>query len=194
MSVYLTHFAEDDIEVRSSLQRDHLFQTNIDDAASTSQDDELAARQQRTIDEEHETKRIFTVRRGKGEIIGFCWITSIDWRSQCCEVSLALLPRFRHAMGALLSDAVFRYLYDELNFKVLVNQVMAHNSMLLSEDRIAELHQVRRPYDQFTAGRWNTACYWTVTREQSRMEQRGLARRRADNAVRVNATLGKGQA
>ena len=191
MSVYFTHFAAEDVPIRNALLRDPEFQANITDFASTVDDDELSASPLRTIAEEHDTKRIFTVRRGQGEVIGLWWITSIDWRSQSCELSFALLPRFRRAFGTHLAEAAFRYLYDELNMKVVISQVMEHNVMLHSTERLTRLRRVRSPYDQFTAGHWVTACYWTSTVEDSRDDVRDLARRRAEHAARLRAALGR---
>jgi hypothetical protein len=188
LSVTVRHFTAEDVPIRSALLRDPQFQANITDVASRTMDDELAASQLRTIAEEQNTKQIFTVCRRGDEIIGFFWISHIDWRSQSCELSLALLPKFRRAFGLLLVQAALRHLYDELNMQVVIDQVLEHNVMLLSESTVAERSQIRSIYNQFTDGRWVTACAWSNAVEESWREP-NFDRQRAKRAARIRTTL-----
>jgi len=189
MRVTIRHFTAADVPIRSALLRDADFQANLTDFAILAGDDALASGQLRTIAEEQDVKRIFTACRGEGEVLGFLWITSIDWRSQSCELSFALLPRFRGGFGPPVIDTARAYLHDELNMKVIVDQVLEHNAMMHSPAELARRSQVRCDYDSYTVGEWRTACYWTQTEEEFRARREREARGRAERSSRIRASL-----
>ncbi|GAA3226410.1 GNAT family N-acetyltransferase [Streptomyces sp. XM83C] len=155
------HFTEADIPLRSALLREGRFQANLTDFAVVSSDEALEANQRRTIEEEHAVKRMYTVCRPDGRTIGFAWITSIDWRAQSCELSFGVLPRYRGGHGAAAVAAMHRYVREELNMRAVINQVLVHNTMLVSAADLAAQAQVRCAYDSFTAGEWRDSCYWS---------------------------------
>jgi hypothetical protein len=189
MRITIRHFTAADVPIRSALLRDADFQANLTDYAVLADDDALAAGQLRTIEQDQEIKRIFTACRGDGQVIGFLWITSIDWRSQSCELSFALLPRFRGGFGPPVIDTARAYLHDELNMKVVVDQVLEHNAMLHSRTDLAARRKVRCAYDSYTVGEWRTACYWTQTEEEFRAGRELEALGRAARSARIRATL-----
>jgi hypothetical protein len=189
MRIDIRHFTPDDIPIRSALLRDDAFQANLTDFAVLTEDDALASWQQRTIAEEQDVKRIFTACRGNGEVIGFLWITSVDWRSQACELSFAILPRFRGGFGPPTIDAARGYLYDELNMRVVVDQVLEHNTMLHSGSDLDRRSRVRSPYDSYTVGEWRTARYWTQRRQDHRTRVAEDTRKRAETGARIRAAL-----
>ena len=181
------HFTEADIPVRTELLRENKFQTNLNDFAMSSHDRALADGMRQTIDAEHHVKRLFTMCGSKGQVVGFSWITSIDWRSQTCELSFAVLPRYRSGFGFKAVEAAHEYLREQLHMDVIINQVLSHNTMMLSAVELDAHAQVRAEYDSYTVGEWRTACYWTVTRDDVRdRKQRDLARRQ-EIADRVRA-------
>jgi hypothetical protein len=183
------HFTEDDIPIRSELLREARFQANLTDFAILTGDDALAAGQRRTIAEEHDTKRIFTVCARGDKVVGFLWITSIDWLSQVCELSFAMLPRYRGGYGPPAIDAVLGYLHDELNMEVVVNQVLEHNQMLHSAGDLAARGRVICPYDSYTVGQWRTAYYWTRGRAEFRADLAEVSRKRRERADRIRAAI-----
>jgi hypothetical protein len=61
MIASLRHFTEADLPLRTELLRDDKFQTNLTDFATLTDTDALIASQRRTIEDEHDVKRIFTV-------------------------------------------------------------------------------------------------------------------------------------
>jgi hypothetical protein len=188
--VTLRHFTEDDIPARSALLRETRFQANLTDFAVLSSDAALTARQLRAITEEHDEKRLFTMCGPGGDPVGFAWISSVDWRSQCCELSFGVLPRYRGAYGAAAVGAAHTYIREELNMRVVINQVLEHNTMLVSGDELAANRAVRCPYDSYTVGDWRTACYWTESDEDARRRQQETARRRRSVAARISAAAG----
>ncbi|HEY8980275.1 MAG TPA: GNAT family N-acetyltransferase [Streptomyces sp.] len=192
MRVTIRHFTHEDVPSRSALLRDADFQANLTDFAVESEDDALDAWQRRTIDHEQHTKRIYTACRGDGEVIGFLWITSLDWRSQVCELSFALLPRFRRGFGPPAIQAARAHLHDELNMRVVIDQVLEHNTMLNSGREALERMQVRIPYDSYTVGEWRTACYWTQSAAEFRARRADELHRRADRSARIRAALDEG--
>jgi len=187
------HFTESDIPARTELLREAEFQANLTDFAVAAEDAELAASQLRTIREEHRTKRMFTICGPRRQVAGFAWITSIDWRAQCCELSFAVLPRYRGGMGAFAIGAVHDYLRSELNMRVIVNQVLEHNQMMHSARDLAAQRQVRCDLDSYTRGKWRTACYWTYTERDEAAWRADASARRRELADRIVAARG-GQA
>lgn len=172
------HFTEADIPIRTELLRENKHQTNLNDFAMSADDRALADGMRRTIAEQHHTKRLFTMCGSKGQVVGFSWITSIDWRSQTCELSFAVLPRYRSGFGFKAVEAAHEYLREQLHMNVIINQVLSHNTMMLSASELEANAQVGAEYDSYTVGQWRTACYWTVTRDDVRdRKQREWARR-----------------
>jgi hypothetical protein len=183
------HFTEADIPIRTELLRENRFQVNLNDLAMSAADRELAEGMRRTIDSEHHIKRLFTMCGAKGQVVGFSWITSIDWRSQTCELSFAVLPRYRSGFGFKAVEAAHEYLREQLHMDVIINQVLSHNTMMLSATDLEANTQVRAEYDSYTVGQWRTACYWTITRDDvSGRRQRERARRQ-EIADRVRAKV-----
>ena len=181
------HFTEADIPVRTELLRENKYQTNLNDFAMSAADRELADGMRRTIESGHHVKRLFTMCGSKGQVVGFSWITSVDWRSQTCELSFAVLPRYRSGFGFKAVEAAHEYLREQLHMDVIINQVLSHNTMMLSAAELDAHAQIRAEYDSYTVGQWRTACYWTVTRDEVRdRKQRELARRQ-EIAERVRA-------
>ncbi|WP_103500988.1 MULTISPECIES: GNAT family N-acetyltransferase [Streptomyces] len=185
--VTLRHFTEDDIPVRTALLREARFQANLNDLGVVTSDEALVARQRKAIAEEHDVKRHFTLCGPGGAIVGFAWISSIDWRSQCCELSFGVLPRFRGAFGAAAVAAAHAHIRAELNMRVVVNQVLEHNTMLVSAGELAERRAVRCPWDSYTVGEWRTACYWTDSEDDVRRRQSSIDRRRREIADRIRS-------
>jgi RimJ/RimL family protein N-acetyltransferase len=189
--VTVRHFTEADIPIRSELLRDSRFQANLTDFAVSTDGDGLTANQHHTIHAEHDEKRIFTLCWASGEIVGFAWISTIDWRGQRCELSFAVLPRFRGGPGALAVAAAHDYLRAELNMRVIVNQVLEHNTMLQSAQALAEHRQVRCDYDSYTVGEWRSSCYWTFTEDDVARQRAKDQQRRQEIAERVRARTGR---
>lgn len=181
------HFTEADIPVRTELLRENKFQTNLNDFAMSAADRELADGMRRTIESDHQVKRLFTMCGSKGQVVGFSWITSIDWRSQTCELSFAVLPRYRSGFGFKAVEAAHEYLREQLHMDVIINQVLSHNTMMLSAAELEANAQVRAEYDSYTVGQWRTACYWTVTRDDVRSRKEREWARRQEIADRVRA-------
>lgn len=186
----IRHFTEADIPARSALLREEHFQANLTDFAVVSGDDALVANQTRTINEQHQVKRMYAMCGPGGRTLGFGWITSIDWRSQTCEVSFGVLPRYRGGYGAAAVGALHRYVRDELNMKVVIHQVLVHNTMLVSAEELAAQAQVRAAYDSFTAGEWRSACYWAQDADDYARSVAQHAERRRAIADRITGTAG----
>jgi RimJ/RimL family protein N-acetyltransferase len=181
------HFTEADIPLRSELLRESRFQANLTDFAVSLDDDELRANMRATIEDEHHLKRLFTMLGPKGQVVGFSWITTIDWRAQRCELSFGVLPRYRSGFGYKAVEAAHIYLREELNMQVIVNQILEHNTMMQSAETTAAQRQVRSEYDSYTVGQWRTACFWSVTDEEIRAQLGEREARRQELADRVRA-------
>jgi RimJ/RimL family protein N-acetyltransferase len=162
----IRHFDHQDVDARVQLMTDRDFQRNLVDFAAVTSPEALREAQRRTIDEEYETKIVFVLETPAGSTVGYTWITSIDWVSHTCELSIALLPRYRRAYGLVALIRMYDYLYGEMNFDTVVNQVLADNEMLLSAQAADRRAQVRARQDSFTVGRFCDSLYWTQTRAE----------------------------
>lgn len=185
--VTLRHFTEADIPLRSELLREARFLANLTDFGMVMEEDALVERQRKTIHEEHETRRFYTLCGPEEQVIGFAWISSIDWRSQSCELSFGILPRYRGYYGAPAVAVAHDYLRNELNMRVTVNQVLDHNTMMHSARQLAIRQRVRCPYDSFTVGEWRAACYWSETDDDIEVERDQAQKRRRAVAQRIRA-------
>ena len=177
----IRHFDHDDVDARVELMTDLDFQRNLVDFAAVTSAEALRAAQHRTIDEEYETKLVFVLATPAGSTVGYAWITSIDWVSHTCELSIALRPSYRRAYGLVALIRMYDYLYDEMNFETVVNQVLADNEMLLSAEVAERRAQVRSRQDSFTVGRFCDSLYWT----QTRAEHYAFARRAGERNARI---------
>jgi RimJ/RimL family protein N-acetyltransferase len=184
--VTVRNFTEADIPVRTALLRESHFQANLSDFAVAADDASLEVKVRATMESYHD-RRIFTMCAPGGDIIGFSWITSIDWRNQTCELSFGVLPRYRGGLGALAVEAAHTYLREELNMRAIVNQVLEHNTMLQSAEMLAASKQVRCDFDSFTVGRWRATCYWSLTEEdaKARLDERQKRRRELADRIRT---------
>ncbi|MDT0267361.1 GNAT family N-acetyltransferase [Streptomyces sp. DSM 44915] len=189
-SVTVRHFAAEDIPLRLELLREARFQANLSDFAVQAADADLVADVHRTIAERQAERRIFTLCTAGGRVMGFAWITSVDWRHQSCELSFGMLPRYRGGLGALAVEAAHDYVRAELNMRVVVNQVLEHNTMLQSAASLAANRQVRCAYDSYTVGEWRATCYWTLTEEDVAADRALRADRRRRVAERIRARTG----
>ncbi|HEY4023709.1 MAG TPA: GNAT family N-acetyltransferase [Pseudonocardiaceae bacterium] len=188
-TVLIRHFICDDVPLRAGLLRDGGFQANLTDFAVSAQDDRLVADQLATIAQGQDVKRIFTLCTDGGQVVGFAWITDIDWPSRSCELSFAVLPRFRIGFGLAVAHEAQRYLHDELNMATVISQVLTHNTMLHKADLVARRRQVRCAYDSYTVGEWRTSCYWGQTRAQFASEAARFLARRRERRERIRATV-----
>jgi len=187
------HFTEADIPARIKHMRDPSFQANLSDFTVSITDDDLAASQRRTIAEEQRAARIFTICGPECEVAGFAWISSIDWHSQCCELSFGVLPSYRGGLGALAAAALHEYLRSELNMRVVVSQVLDHNVMMQSAELVAARRQVTCPLDSYTAGEWRAAYFWSFTEADARSYADAEQARRQALADRIRARIGENQ-
>lgn len=188
----IRHFTEADIPVRTELLSDSRYLSNLNDRALLTEDEQLAADQRATMETAQATERIFTICGRAGQVIGFVWITTIDWRSRSCELSIAMLPRYRRSSYGLVALRVaYDYLHGELNMRVVVNQVLKHNTMLHSPRALAANHQVVCPFDSYTVGQWRTACYWSQDERQFRAAVALLDQERLDLARRIRSAAGR---
>jgi len=185
------HFTEADVPLRTAVLREQRFGSNLTDWALVADVEEVQAHQRRLLARAQETVRIYCACRGDGEVVGFLWITDVDWRAQTCELSVAMLPRYRVGFGTLAVIAAQHHLYGELNIRVVVHRVLEHNTMLNSRDRLATTSQVRCDHDSYTVGEFRTALMWTQTAEDFHANLDRLPNRRDELGARIRARTEK---
>jgi hypothetical protein len=179
------HLDHDDIDDRVELLMEAAFSTNIAHIGALTTRAELRRFHERAIEEQYESKIFFVVATLAGMKIGYTWISNIDWRHRVCELSIALLPEFRRAYGLLALIEMYDYLYDEMNFETVVNQILVGNEMLMSDGAAERTRQVHCRRDSFTEGMLRDSRYWS----QTRAEHRAYAARAMERTERVRARI-----
>lgn len=163
--LFVTHLEEEDIEERILLLFDYHVQKNLNHTSMLLNKDEIRKSHIDTINHGQEFKRYYVIKTSNQNIIGYCWITSVDWVEQTCELSISILPDFRIGYGMLALLEMYNYLYKYLNMRTIINQVLEGNQLLRSEDSLNK-KSIKSRYDSFTFGKYRSAFTWTQTLEQ----------------------------
>jgi hypothetical protein len=181
----IRHFDHADVPARTELMMEGAFTRNLAHVGALTPRRQLEAAQERTIEEEYDSKIIFVVTTVSGTTIGYTWITGIDWLHRSCELSIALLPEFRRSYGLLALIVMYDYLYDEMNFETVVNQILVGNDMLMSDEAAGRARQVHCRRDSYTHGEFRDARYWA----QTRAEHHAFAQRTQERNDRIRARI-----
>ncbi len=163
----VTHMEKGDIDERISLLFDYHVQKNINHSSVLMSKNEIRESHFNTINDGQEFKRYYVIRTLNQALVGYCWITSIDWIEQTCELSISILPEFRVGYGLLALLEMYDYLYKSLNIRAVINQILEGNKLLRSE-RSLRNSAIKSVYDSFTFGKYRSAFIWTQTLEQHR--------------------------
>ncbi|MGQ0838599.1 GNAT family N-acetyltransferase [Actinokineospora sp.] len=183
----IRHFTPADVPLRTALLREPHCLENIGDWPLLTDHGEIVARQHAAIAHRQASLRLFCVCRGTGEVIGFVWMTDIDWRSQTCQFSIVLVERYRGGFGTPAVITAREYLHNELNMRVVVNRVFEHNTMLNSRGQLTASRQVTCPYDGYTVGEFRTQSAWVQTVDDFRASVAELPQRRAELRARIQS-------
>ncbi|MBB2893334.1 GNAT family N-acetyltransferase [Flexivirga oryzae] len=166
IKLVVRHYRSTDIPIRARLLRDAAFEANLNGWGSRSSADAIRAREEHTITDGQWTKRVYTVTKGDGVVVGFCWITSLDVVAAHCELSFAILPEYRGAYGLLVHTAASWYVWNELGMAAVTHQVLGHNSMFVRRSQLNRYATLVSRNDDNTAGQDRDAFYWTEDRKQ----------------------------
>ena len=158
---------EEDIDERVALLTDAKVQRNLLHTGALVPATELRAKHSGWIEAEEPQRLMYRVGTQAGDLIGFTWLTSIDWTSQSCELSIALIPERRGRYGMLTLIHMYEYLYATLNMRVVTNQILSANTMLVRAETRAQRAQVVSPDDSYTTGGFRTSYRWTQTRRDN---------------------------
>jgi hypothetical protein len=183
----IRHFDVEDIDARTDLMMEAAFTRNLAHVGTLTPRRQLVDAQRRTIENDYESKIIFVVTTTSGTTLGYTWITSIDWLHRTCELSIALLPEFRRAYGLMALIEMYDFLYDEMNFETVINQILVGNDMLMSDEAAGRTRQVHCRNDSFTHGEFRDSRYWSQTREEHRAHARRARLRNARIRERLRA-------
>jgi hypothetical protein len=137
------------------------------------------------LDEGFDERLMYRVSLPTDELIGFTWLTELDWVNQTCELSIAILPEHRGRWGLFVLLQMYDFLHNSLNMEVVVNQVLSVNEMLLRPEVRAGRAEVVSPDDCFTAGSLRTNYRWT----QDRTEHENFTLRAIERRERIKAKI-----
>jgi hypothetical protein len=163
--IYIEHFEHEHIEDRISLLYDYHIQKNLNHLSMIFDKNKIREIHEDSIENQQSSKRYYVIKTNKNKIVGYCWISSIDWINRTCELSIGILPEFRIGYGLLALVKMYDYLYDQLNMKTVLNQILEGNELLRSKVSLNGL-AIKLEQDSFTAGKVRNAYMWTQTKEE----------------------------
>jgi hypothetical protein len=174
-----------DIDERVALYFDERVQSNITHAGALLTAEQVRAAHERWLETGWDDRLMYRVGDDAGDLVGFTWLTGLDWLAQTAELSIMLVPRHRQRLGLLALISMYDHLYDTLNLRVVLNQVLSANQMLLSAQNRRSRAQVVSPDHVYTVGELRTAYLWG----QTRADHEDYAARAAQRNTRVREAL-----
>ncbi|MEC5425422.1 GNAT family N-acetyltransferase [Virgibacillus sp. C22-A2] len=162
-NIMITHLEEEDIDGRISLLYEFHVQQNLNHLSMTVDKSKLKDFYSDAVIEQQDNKRYYVIKTKSQKIIGYCWISDIDWINQSCELSISILPKYRIGFGFLAMVEMYNYLYNQLNMKSVINQILEGNNLLLKS---APKNALKRRMDSFTFGEYRASYLWNQTKEQ----------------------------
>ncbi|OIU69817.1 GNAT family N-acetyltransferase [Rossellomorea aquimaris] len=163
--IFIEHFEHEHIEDRISLLYDYHIQKNLNHLSMQFDRNKIRELHEDSIENNQDSKRYYVIKTNKNKIVGYCWISSIDWINRTCELSIGILPEYRIGYGLLALVKMYDYLYDQLNMKTVLNQILEGNELLRSKVSLDGL-AIKIKGDSFTAGKVRNAYMWTQTKEE----------------------------
>jgi hypothetical protein len=163
--IYIEHFEHEHIEDRISLLYDYHIQKNLNHLSMQFDKNKIREIHEDSIENKQNSKRYYVIKTNKNRIVGYCWISSIDWINRTCELSIGILPEYRIGYGLLALVKMYDYLYDQLNMKTVLNQILEGNELLRSKVSLNGL-AIKIKRDSFTAGKVRNAYMWTQTKQE----------------------------
>lgn len=178
----------EDIDDRVALYLDERVQSNLSHAGTLVGREQLRAAHLDWLESDWHERLMYRVSTEGDELVGFTWLTEIDWISQRCELSIMLMPRYRQQLGLLALISMYDYLYETLNMHVVLNQVLSVNEMLLSPQLRRSRAQVISPDHVYTLGELRTSYLWG----QCRAEHQAVGSGHAQRGARVRRRIDQG--
>ena len=175
-----------DVDEWLAMYVDEDVQTNINHQGGVTAPDELRA-QVRVWLTGRSGRLYFRIGTGGGDLVGFAWLTKLDWISQRCGLTVMVAPRHRNRLGLLAHIAMYNHIYDMLNLRVVVHEVLSGNEMMRSEEHYRSRAQAISPDHCFTVGVRRT-CYWWA---ETRADHHAILARTAARGAKVRQRLGK---
>lgn len=161
--VIISHFEKENIEERITLLSDFHVQKNLNHTSMLMSKEELRNMSLERIKNDQNWLRFYVMKSPKKQIIGYCWISSIDWIEQSCELSISIFPQYRVGYGLLALLEMYEYLYQHLNMKTIVNQTLEDNNLLLASNSSIKENAIKSDFDSYTFGTYRSSFLWTQT-------------------------------
>lgn len=161
----ISHLEENDVKGRMDLLYDYHVQKNLNHISMLLNETQIKESHLQCILHQQDSKRYYIIKTHSEKIVGYCWISSIDWINSSCELSISILPQYRIGYGYLALIEMYEYIYKHLNIKTIINQILEGNELLRSETSIKDF-AVKSEYDSYTAGKYRSSYIWTQTLDQ----------------------------
>ncbi|MCE7003209.1 GNAT family N-acetyltransferase [Kibdelosporangium philippinense] len=169
---------DSDIEEWVAIYLDERVQSNINHEGVLAAPDELRARVREWLASD---RLFFRIGTGGGDLVGFARLSKLDWISQRCDLTVMVDPRHRSRLGLLAHIAMYDHIYDSLNLRVVVHEVLSGNTMMRTEEYYRSRAHAITPDHCFTVGVQRT-CYWWV---ETRAEHHAILAETAERGARV---------
>nr|WP_256439604.1 GNAT family N-acetyltransferase [Sporosarcina sp. 6E9] len=176
---------KENVEERINLLLDFHVQKNLNHTSMLVSKDELRNMSLERIKSGQNILRFYVVKSPNKQVIGYCWISSIDWIEQSCELSISIFPEFRVGYGLLALLEMYEYLYQHLNMKTIVNQSLEGNSLLLAKNSSIKENAIRSDFDSYTFGRYRSSYLWTQTID----EYKKIGKLRSEKLAKLKSKL-----
>lgn len=175
----------EDIAERVAIYSDPRVRNNLAHDGALITRDAMVKAHEEWLDSGFDERLMYRISLSSDEVIGFIWLTELDWTNQTCELSIAILPAFRGRFGLFALIQMYDLVHNTLNMEVVVNQVLSVNEMLIRPEVRASRAQIVSPDDCFTSGALRTNYRWT----QDRSEHQHFTRRAIERRERIKQKL-----
>lgn len=185
----ICHLEENDVNGRMELLYDYHVQKNLNHLSMLYDETQIKEIHLQSIFHQQDSKRHYIIKTHSEKIVGYCWITAIDWLNSSCELSISILPKYRIGYGYLALIEMYEYLYKNLNIKTIINQILEGNELLRSETSIIDF-ALKSEYDSYTSGMYRSSYIWTQTLEQH-LELEKIKKMKSEEIKnKLNAVIG----
>lgn len=127
----------------------------------------------------------YRIGTARDDLVGFARLSRLDWLSGRCDLTVMVAPRHRNRLGLLAHLSIYEFVYDTLNVRVIVHEVLSGNEMMRTEAHYRALAQAVTPDHCFTVGERRT-CYWWA---ETRADRAAFFTRNAERGARVRQRL-----
>lgn len=158
--VHIRRMTVGDIPARVDLLQDEHVKENIEDLAAVLPRRQIEAHNFQRMNDEESHHIDLVLENSSGAVLGYSWLSGIDWQSRLCEVSIALLPEYRGGLGHICYLAVKVFVFQSLGIRSILCQVLSSNRMMIGGEQLKKKATMHSKWDAYIAGEWRECYLW----------------------------------